>query len=279
MDLASYMRDRAAKVDAALEAWLPEADRAPAALHAAMRHLVFPGGKRLRPILAGAGAEVLGASSERAMPMAIAVELVHIYSLVHDDLPCMDDDDERRGRPTVHVVYGEATAVLAGDGLLASAFECLTRAPGYEAEALLGAVGDLSHAAGSLQLVGGQVDDLSVGDRLPDAEEVEQIHLRKTAALMTAAVVGGARLAGGGAEDLSRLRDFGKRLGVAFQIADDLLDRDDDEPCSSVRVLGEAGARKRAEVLVAEAEERLNPYGAAADPLRALARFSIGRDT
>ncbi len=278
MDLGSYMKDRAAKVDAAIEAWLPDAERPPAALHSAMRHLVFPGGKRLRPILACAGAEALGASSDRAMPMAIAVELVHIYSLVHDDLPCMDDDDERRGKPTVHVVYGEATAVLAGDGLLASAFECLTRAPGYEAEQLLGAVGDLSHAAGSLQLVGGQVDDLSVGARLPDAEEVEGIHRRKTAALMTAAVVGGARLAGGGADDLARLRDFGVRLGVAFQIADDLLDRDDDEPCSSVRVLGEAGARKRAAELVEEAEERLSPYGTAADPLRALARFSIGRD-
>ena len=270
MDLVAYMKERASKVDAALDAWLPPADRAPAAIHAAMRHLVFPGGKRLRPVLACAGAEALGAPGERAMPAAIAVELIHIYSLVHDDLPCMDDDDERRGRPTVHVVYGEATAVLAGDGLLASAFECLSRASGYDSASLLGAVGDLSHAAGSLQLVGGQVDDLAVGERSPDAEEIEGIHLRKTAALMSAAVVSGARLAGGGDDDLARFQQFGLRLGVAFQIADDLLDAEDDEPCSSVRALGEEGARTRAAELIREAEECLEPYGEkgrrAADP-------------
>ena len=278
MDLRAYMKDRAAKVDAALEAWLPDVERPPATLHAAMRHLVFPGGKRLRPILACAGAEAVGAPTERAMPMAVAVELVHIYSLVHDDLPCMDDDDERRGRPTVHKVYGEAVAVLAGDALLASAFEHLARANGYDADELLGAVRDLSHAAGSLQLVGGQADDLSVGERMPDAEEVEGVHLRKTAALMNAAVVGGARLGGASGDDLRRFEEFGLRLGVAFQIADDLLDREDDEPCSSVRVLGEAGARARAEGLIHEALGVLENYGPGADALRALARFAIGRD-
>jgi len=281
LKLEIYLRERAARTDAALDAWLPAADTAPAALHAAMRHLVFPGGKRLRPALACAGAEAVGARVERALPMAVAVELVHVYSLIHDDLPCMDDDDERRGRPTVHVVFGEAMAVLAGDALLASAFECLSRAEGYAPEQVLGAMGELAHAAGSLQLVGGQADDLGVALKLPslpDQPEIEGIHLRKTAALMTAAIVGGARLGDAKPEAVERLRHFGQRLGVAFQIADDLLDRDSDEPCSSLRVLGEEGARRRAAQLIEEALAQLEPFGEPAEPLRSLARFSIGRD-
>ena len=281
MNLDTYVRERADRVNAALDAWLPAPDAPPSALHSAMRHLTFPGGKRLRPVLACAGAEAVGADPERALPMAIAVELVHVYSLVHDDLPCMDDDDERRGRPTVHVVYGEAVAVLAGDALLASAFECLSRAEGFAPEQLIGAIGELARAAGSLQLVGGQADDLAIAAKLPalpDLEEIEAIHLRKTAALMTAAVVGGARLGDAKPDAIERLRRFGHRLGVAFQIADDLLDRDSGEPCSSLRVLGEEGARRRAAGLIDEALVELQPFGSAGEPLCELARFSIGRD-
>lgn len=278
MDLEAYMKAHALSVNEAMDAWLPATSAAPKSLHSAMRHLMFPGGKRLRPILAIAGAEAVGSDAGRAMPIALAVELIHVYSLIHDDLPCMDDDDERRGVATVHIAFDEATALLAGDALQASAFECLASADGVPGDALVKAVAELAHTAGSLQLVGGQADDLAIGERLPDEAEVEAIHLRKTAALLTTSVVGGARLGGAKGDDLERLREYGVRLGVAFQIADDLLDAESGEPCSTVRVLGVDGARARASALIDGALERLEAYGKAAEALRALARFSIGRD-
>jgi len=278
MDLRAYLIECAQRVDAELERCLPPAAEAPANLHAAMRHLIFPGGKRLRPALAFAGAEAVGAAPERALPVAAAVELVHTYSLVHDDLPCMDDDDERRGRPTVHVLYGEAVAVLAGDALLAAAFELLadasTRA---EPARTLAVLRDLAHAAGSRQLVGGQADDLSFSRDTADVTLVESVHQRKTAALFEAAVVGGARLGGADGDALARLRGFARRIGIAFQIADDALDADSDEACSLVRVIGAAASRERAERLQGEAIDALEAFGAPAEPLREIARFTVGR--
>jgi geranylgeranyl diphosphate synthase type II len=251
MDLRAYLAERAQLVDAELERWLPRADEAPANLHAAMRHLIFPGGKRLRPALAFAGAEAVGAAPERALPVAAAVELVHTYSLVHDDLPCMDDDDERRGRPTVHVLYGEAVAVLAGDALLAGAFELLAEAAPRDPACTLAALRDLAHAAGSRQLVGGQADDLAFPRETADVARVESVHRRKTAALFEAAVVGGARLGG--------------------------ADADSDEACSLVRLIGADASRARAESMLAEAIDLLEPFGAPAEPLREIARFTVTR--
>jgi geranylgeranyl diphosphate synthase type II len=277
MDLRAYLAERAQLVDAELERWLPPADETPAALHAAMRHLIFPGGKRLRPALAFAGAEAVGAAPERALPIAVAVELVHTYSLVHDDLPCMDDDDERRGRPTVHVLYGEAVAVLAGDALLAGAFEVLAEAAAREPARALAALRDLAHAAGSRQLVGGQADDLAFPRDTADVARVESVHRRKTAALFEAAVVGGARLGNADGEALARLRGFATRVGVAFQIADDALDADSDEACSLVRLIGADASRARADAMLAEAIDLLEPFGAPAEPLREIARFTVTR--
>ena len=278
MDLRAYLIECAQRVDAELERWLPPADAAPANLHAAMRHLIFPGGKRLRPALAFAGAEAVGAAPERALPVAAAVELVHTYSLVHDDLPCMDDDDERRGRPTVHVVYGEAVAVLAGDALLAAAFELLAEASTRgEPARTLAALRDLAHAAGSRQLVGGQADDLSFPRDTADVALIESVHQRKTAALFEAAVVGGARLGGADGDALARLRGFARRVGIAFQIADDALDADSDEACSLVRVIGATASRARADRLLDEAIGELDAFGAPAEPLREIARFTVVR--
>jgi geranylgeranyl pyrophosphate synthase len=278
VDVQGILRDGARRVDAALERLLPSADAPPRALHAAMRHLLFPGGKRLRPALAFAAAEAVGAPAERALPMAAAVELVHTYSLVHDDLPCMDDDVERRGRPTVHVAYGEATAVLAGDALLALAFEALASAEGHEPARLVAALRELAHAAGAAQLVGGQADDLDFDATRVDEAWVDSVHRRKTAALFAAAVAGGARLAGADEPSLERLRRFALAMGVAFQIADDVLD---DEPgageCSLVALIGIDAARARAETLLAEALAALEPFGARADALRMLARFAVWR--
>jgi geranylgeranyl pyrophosphate synthase len=280
VDVQGYLLESGRRVDAALEGLLPRADVPPRALHAAMRHLLFPGGKRLRPALAFAAAEAMGAPGERALPMAAAVELVHTWSLVHDDLPCMDDDAERRGRPTVHVAYGEATAVLAGDALLALAFEALASAAdeGHEAARVVAALRELAHAAGAAQLVGGQADDLDFDPARVDEAWVDSVHRRKTAALFAAAVSGGARLAGADEPSLARLRRFAVELGVAFQIADDVLDdAPDADECSLVALIGLDAARARAEAMLAEALTALEPFSARADALRMLARFAVWR--
>jgi geranylgeranyl pyrophosphate synthase len=280
VDALAYARERAPLVERALEAALPAADAPPLRLHAAMRHLVFPGGKRLRPVLALAAAEAVGAPVERALGVAAAVELIHTYSLVHDDLPCMDDDDERRGRPTVHAAFDEATAVLAGDALLALAFAtALAEADdGVAPQQRLAAVRELAHAAGSQKLVGGQADDLAFDGESADLAHVESIHLRKTAALIASSIVGGALAAGADGQTLARLRRFGEAVGLVFQIADDLLDAGDDDGCSLVHQVGPEAARKRAEGLLEGALKEVEPLGPRAEPLRALARFALWRD-
>ena len=280
MDARAYLSERAPLIERALEAALPPAAEPPADLHAAMRHLLFPGGKRLRPALACAAAEAVGARPEAALPVAAAVELVHTYSLVHDDLPCMDDDVLRRGRPTVHVAFGEATAVLAGDALLTAAFAVLAGDAGArDGERRLAALRELAAAAGSQGLVGGQVDDLGFEPDGADAARVESIHARKSAALIAASIAGGAWLGGADAELVERLRRFGRAVGVAFQIADDLLDAEEESTgCSLVPLLGLERSRARAEFLLATGLAELEDLGERAEPLRALARFAVRRD-
>jgi geranylgeranyl diphosphate synthase type II len=277
VDLRAYLAERLPRVERALEAALPTPATCPEPLAGAMRHLIFPGGKRLRPALAFAAAEAVGARPERALPVAVAVELVHTYSLIHDDLPCMDDDALRRGRPTVHVVYGEANAVLAGDALQALAFETLLAAPDADAAAVRDAARELTRAAGAFGLVGGQVDDLVFDPACADAAKIESVHARKTAALFVAAIVGGARLAGAGPDALAQLRSFGEKLGVAFQIADDALDAGGDDACTWLRVGGARGAAERAERLLEQALHELEGFGEKAEPLRELARFCVRR--
>ncbi len=278
MDVYAYFEEQIPKVDRVLDAVIPAADAVPAQLHAAMRHILFPGGKRLRPVLAIAAAEAVGAPGERALPLAAAVELVHTYSLIHDDLPCMDDDAERRGVPAVHVAFGEAVAVLAGDALLAAAFEVLAQgAPGLEPERVVAASLELSRAAGSLALVGGQVADLVFDAADTSAERIESVHARKSAALIAASIVGGALLGGADRETVERLRRCGLAAGIAFQIADDVLDEGEDDPCSLVRAIGVDAARERAEALLASALVELEELGEKAEPLRELVRFSVRR--
>jgi geranylgeranyl diphosphate synthase type II len=278
VDVEAYLAERSSLVDRYLDQVVPPASENPASLHAAMRHLLFPGGKRLRPALAFAGCEAVGSPAEIALPAAAAVELVHTYSLIHDDLPCMDDDDERRGRPTVHVAFGEAVAVLAGDALLARAFGVLASGSGDpEPQRRLAALQDLSIAADSRHLVGGQAEDLVFRAGEGDASSVESIHRRKSAALIAASVVTGARLGGADSTLLERLRSFGEGLGVAFQIADDLLDQDKGEPCSLVGVLGPQRARARAEELLDGALALIEDLGERGEPLRELARYAVRR--
>ncbi len=222
-DFAAYLEAARVRVEAALDGSLgPER---PESLREAMRYSLLAGGKRLRPILCLAACELAGGNGDLALPTAVALEMVHTMSLIHDDLPAMDNDDLRRGRPTNHKVYGEANAILAGDALLTRAFEMVAlRSPGVPAERLLAVVGELSLASGAPGLVGGQVVDLECEGKDVDLDTLEYIHLHKTGALLRACVLTGALIAGASEELLAALRTYARGIGLAFQIIDDILD-------------------------------------------------------
>jgi geranylgeranyl diphosphate synthase, type II len=230
MDFASELKRYVERVERGIDQHVPRGDTRPSRLHTAMRYSLEAGGKRLRPVLALAAADLFHADTAIApgvdpLPAAVALECVHTYSLIHDDLPCMDDDDLRRGRPTAHKAFDEATALLAGDALLTHAFALL--ASGYAAQPVLAhrLIRELADAAGSRRLIGGQMEDL-LAERETDAtpDELEFIHLNKTAAMIEAALVMGGLVAGAGDGELHRLRTTGRHLGLAFQIIDDVLD-------------------------------------------------------
>jgi len=260
-DLAEYMAVRRATVVAALDAHMPGEETPPAVLHKAMRYSVFSGGKRLRPILCLAAAEAVNAPADRALYPAVAVELLHTYTLIHDDLPCMDDDKLRRGKPTSHVVFGEANAILAGDALQALAFEM---AAGPEDAGLPSRqlVSELAHAAGSRGVAGGQVADLAAAESMTDEPTVGFIHLHKTADLFRAALRMGGLAGEASARELEALTEYGVQLGLAFQITDDLLDAPKDGGgdggraeggASCVSLYGAEEARRKAETLAHQA--------------------------
>lgn len=219
-NLHTWLADSRAWVDAELAARLPGADAHPASIHEAMHYALFGGGKRLRPALVRMVCESFGGADADAAPAACAVELVHTYSLVHDDLPCMDDDDLRRGRPTVHVRYDEATAVLVGDALLTAAFGVLAESGPHSARA----ASVLARAAGTLGMVGGQVLDLRSSERAPELEEVREIHRLKTAAMIAASAELGAVAAGADEAACRGAAEYGRALGLLFQAVDDCLD-------------------------------------------------------
>jgi len=291
-DLSDIMAERRTLVDAALDRRLPPADEPPPTIHEAMRYSVFAGGKRLRPMLALFGCEAVGGKLEDAMPAAVALELIHTYSLVHDDLPAMDDDDFRRGRPTCHKVYGEAVAVLAGDALLTHAFQVLAdpTATDVPAARRLQIVAEISAAAGSLGMVGGQTMDIQAEGKALDPTALLTLHSKKTGALLRASLrVGGLA---GGADDaaMASLTRYGERLGLAFQIVDDILDIEGSSvemgktAGSDMRkhkatypaVFGLEASRQEAARLLAEACEAVFPLGGGATTLLALADF-VGR--
>jgi geranylgeranyl pyrophosphate synthase len=255
------------------------ADAWPRSFVEPLRYPVFGGGKRIRPLLALAAAESLGAARTVAVVPGAAVELVHTYSLVHDDLPAMDDDDERRGRPTVHRAFDEATAILVGDALLTEAFAVLAEAT-VDARIRIKWVGELARAAGYLGMVGGQVADISLGARVQDVDILVRLHALKTGALIQAACVMGGLAADGGLVELAALTTYGANVGLAFQLADDVLDADqdagDDGPPSFVRLLGvdETSRRARAcaDDAVAAVAKLPNPAA-----LVALARYAVER--
>lgn len=287
MDLQAYLKERKALVDAALDAALPAETERPETLHRAMRHSIFAGGKRLRPILCLAAAEACGGSIEAAMPLGVAIECLHTYTLIHDDLPCMDDDDFRRGHPTCHKVFGDAIAVLAGDALQALAFEiCGWQPRGGEYAR------ELAETSGSRKLVGGQVLDLEGETKQLNLEELKFIHLSKTAALLTTTVRFGAMSANANDEQLLALTDFGQACGLAFQIIDDILDvtqtseqlgksagKDEASDKSTFpALLGLEASREEAHRLTERAKRDLEIFGERGKALAALANHLLDRD-
>ncbi len=269
----------------------------PESLRKAMSYSLLAGGKRLRPVLVLMACEACGGNAESALPAACALEMVHTYSLIHDDLPAMDDDDLRRGRPTCHKQFGEALAILAGDALLTLAFEVIAREV-QPPEIAAACCADLASAAGPVGMVAGQVADLAAEEDCqkpgfqPTLEQLESIHRRKTGRLLTCGLVMGARIAGAEKSLLDRLETFGKSVGLAFQIADDLLDvtgnqakmgkgvqKDADHgKLTYPSLLGVAPSRERAEDLIRRASEAISPLGPRGRRLEALARFVLERD-
>ena len=224
MNLAAYMSTRQALVDAAIERWVPPESVGPEIIHRAMRYSLFAGGKRIRPLLCVAAAEIVG-DAPGVENAAIALELVHTYSLIHDDLPALDNDDLRRGRPTNHKVFGEAMAILAGDSLLTLAFEVLAKLEGPAPAAKVAMIAELAAASGTVGgMIGGQVYDIQGEGQAPTAELLDCIHRAKTGALLKASVRLGALYAGASPQDLHALSQYGEHIGLAFQIVDDVLD-------------------------------------------------------
>jgi geranylgeranyl diphosphate synthase type II len=304
LDVQSLLKSGVALTDQTLERLLPAPDTQPHSIHRAMRHSTFAGGKRLRPILCLEVARMVSGSSQldpQAAELGAALEMIHTYSLIHDDLPALDNDDLRRGQPTCHVVFGEATAILAGDALQTLAFQTISRldCPPAAVVNILRAVSDAISTGvgpdlpGTLPygMIGGQVMDLESEGVKPSAELVERIHRSKTGALITVSVVAGGYLAEGGPETITRLRTFGEKAGLAFQIVDDVLDVTQNsaqlgktagkdtasDKATWPAIFGVEQSLHDADELIADAFAALEPFGESAAPLKALATYLTTR--
>ena len=294
-DLKAYLKSQQSLIDDSLNAFLPRTTERPRTIHQAMRYSVFAGGKRLRPILTLAAAEACGGEAENALRPACAVEIMHTYSLVHDDLPSMDDDDLRRGSPTNHVVFGDDVAILAGDALLSTSFEhCAdgsTKA-GVDPKTIVECIRRLGEAVGAVGLAGGQVMDLECEAKQGvTLDELTWIHTHKTAKLLEVSVATGALLGGANPRDVKQCETFANDIGIAFQVADDILDvtatsealgktagKDlDADKTTYPKLMGLDGARAEAERLYQEAIDSVVPYGEAAIPLIAIAKYIVER--
>ena len=294
MDLKSYLNEKREIIESSLKKYFPEPQGYAADVIKAMNYSLFAGGKRLRPILCVAGAEAVGGDEKDVIPMACALELIHTYSLIHDDLPVMDNDDMRRGKPTCHKVFGEAIALLAGDGLLTEAFRLMTETvltERLDPRTLLNVMGMIATAAGYDGMVGGQVVDIQMEGKEVDPGIVEFIHRRKTGALINASVSAGAFLGGGEENQVKAITSYGKNIGLAFQISDDILDIESDSQSLGKNVGGDARKKKITypslfglsrskeirEEMINLAIESLELFDHKADPLRHIARYIIER--
>ncbi len=291
MEFAAWMSAVQERTEAALDRSLPPAATAPARLHEAMRYASLGGGKRVRPLLCHGAGEIFGAPPEQVDVAACAVELIHAYSLVHDDMPCMDDDVLRRGKPTCHVEYDEATALLVGDALQTLAFQLLAERPIAEPSRQLAMVALLAHASGSRGMAGGQAIDLAATGKTLSVADLEFMHIHKTGALIRAAVLLGAHVGGADSSQLEKLGQFANRAGLLFQVVDDILDAEAStatlgktagkdaaqNKSTYVNLLGLASAKAMAAELRAEASAALDAFGAQAQRLRQLTDFIAER--
>jgi geranylgeranyl diphosphate synthase, type II len=291
MNLPGFFEQDRLAVESALERLLPSEATQPPSIHVAMRYSVFAGGKRIRPILCLESARIFSSDAGPALHPACALEFIHTYSLIHDDLPALDNDDLRRGKPTCHKKFGEATAILAGDALLTLAFQTIGETP-VAADRRVGILQEISAAAGTVNgMVGGQVADLEAEGRNVGPEMLEYIHRSKTAALIRASVVSGALCAGASAEDVARLRRFGETIGWAFQVTDDILDVEESSAALGKTAGKDTAQRKatyptvfgleRSHKIAKELAERaileLEPYGGRAERLRQIAEYLVLR--
>ena len=281
MKLVAYLTRKSRQIDAALDRLLPRTATPPRAIHQAMRYSVFAGGKRLRPVLCVAACELVGGDVRRALPTACALECIHTYSLIHDDLPAMDDADMRRGKASLHKAFDEGLAILAGDALLTIAFELIAQSDA-EPSVRVAVLHDIARAIGTTGLIGGQVMDLAWLNKTnghrpaprPSAVTLRDIARRKTGALITVSLVAGARLGGATAAQQRRIARYGETVGLAFQIVDDVMDGD-----GVARATSRQRARAEAAALIEDAKRQLRPFGASADCLRALADFVVTRSS
>lgn len=291
-DLSAWVKSRSRAVDRALDGFLPKGTARPATIHQAMRYSLFAGGKRMRPALVLAAAEACGGSDTEAMPLACAVECIHTYSLIHDDLPAMDNDDFRRGKPTNHKVYGEGIAVLAGDALLTQAFEIGAQARSWPRYTHQDLILELAKASGSLQLIAGQVADLEGEGKELSVAQLRYIHERKTSALLCCSVRLGGMSANCTPAQLQALTDFGYHVGLAFQVIDDILDVTQStetlgktagkdvtaQKATYPRLVGLEKSKKIAAQLTSKAFGALKPFRGRAVALEALAKYLLERD-
>ncbi|MEY2529066.1 MAG: geranylgeranyl diphosphate synthase, type [Verrucomicrobiota bacterium] len=292
MELTSYLSARQKEVDRALDRFLPRASASPATIHKAMRYSLFAGGKRLRPVLCLAAADACGGPASAALPLACALECIHTYSLIHDDLPSMDNDDLRRGRATCHKVFGDGIAILAGDALLTIAFEIAAQAKETRRYDLRQIFQEIATAAGSQKLIAGQVADLEGEGRRINRAQLRYIHENKTAALLTCSVRLGAMAANARASELTAITAFGRALGLAFQVIDDILDVTQTseklgksagkdvaaKKATYPAVIGLEKSRAEARRLTAKAHAALANFGRSADRLREIAKHLLARE-
>jgi geranylgeranyl diphosphate synthase type II len=291
MKLPAFLEEDRIAVDEALDRLLPPETTTPETIHRAMRYSVMAGGKRIRPALCIETASMFDADRRAAIEVGCALEFIHTYSLIHDDLPALDNDDLRRGKPTCHKQFGEAMAILAGDGLLTLAFETLSKAP-IPAERLVRVIREISSGAGTVNgMVGGQVADVEAEGKPVDAATLEYIHRSKTAALIRASATAGALAGNASEDDIARIRRFGEKIGWAFQVVDDILDveessaalgktagKDEKQQKATYPALyGLEKSKETADRLCAEAMAELSPYGARAEHVRELAQFLTAR--
>jgi geranylgeranyl diphosphate synthase type II len=292
VNISDYFKQKNALVDEWLDRLLPAESESPATIHEAMRYSVFAGGKRLRPILAIAAGEIFGADERELLPAACSLEMIHTYSLIHDDLPAMDNDDLRRGRPTNHIVYGEAIAILAGDALLTQAFRTLADCQSTDAGRKVRVFSEVAQAAGTTRaLIGGQVLDIQFEGKPVTGQQLEEIHRAKTGALIRCAVRVGAILGGANERELAALTEYGEKAGLAFQVADDLLDetatseelgktagKDATSHKATYTLLyGIDGARAMADRLCREAIDAVQRIDRETTVLKNIARFIVER--